>query len=680
MIVTFFRHVRHVSCDDERDLSWEEFARALSSRDVREDKNGPGFSPARFARPCPCCARPGGHRVDIGVVDVSALVLDLDRGEHFTDALLEVEAARVVESVRAARRAALLYTTHSHAPPDRCALRAVFPLDAPVPATEWSQFWRAAVELLGLPADPRSSNPSRFWYLPSCPPSRAPLAEVAVVAGPPLSVEDVRAARPRAVVAVPAPAAVPVVERGATAELLRRARERLARHGPAVQGRGGDQHTFAAAAILSRDFALSDDDAWRLLCEWNATCEPPWDLGDLRRKFTNAGRYATLREEGVERDLVELERYVSETYRPPRRQAVGPGAPVEVLSEMADRVLALADAPFTPTCFPRLDRALGGGLHAGSITVVVAGSGKGKTSFALQVAAHWSLRAPVVYYAAEMDPALHAARVVAQRLGAPWGDVIAGRVPRGDVERALAGLDVRFVRRAGDPAAAVRAALPGSGEPLVVIDYLQVLVDLGEARASVARAINAFRVLAEDSGAALLVLSQTSRAGARLLRDGGLDPEDAAATAAESAAIEQAAANVLAISFAARTDQDDHDVEVTVGKARFRGPSRVGFRFRGSTGAWVDVDEPPAPAAVRERRAAFLAEVLDHEAGRCGCSPGSVLTLRSLGRAPHGLPKNRARLREILDHHLRAGVLVEDRVLGIMTAARVTKNVTGGQF
>ncbi|WP_395819701.1 bifunctional DNA primase/polymerase [Archangium minus] len=77
----------------------------------------------------------------------------------------------------------------------------------------------------------------------------------------------------------------------ASPEVLEQAREALAQHGPAIVGQGGDTHTFMAAAILTHDFALTDDEAWPLLFEWNETCVPPWDETDLRAKLRGGGKY-----------------------------------------------------------------------------------------------------------------------------------------------------------------------------------------------------------------------------------------------------------------------------------------------------------------------------------------------------------------------------------------------------
>lgn len=62
---------------------------------------------------------------------------------------------------------------------------------------------------------------------------------------------------------------------------------------PAIQGSGGDAHTFRVACILVRDFNLSEGDALAALLDWNLACSPPWDVADLEAKIRNATRYGT---------------------------------------------------------------------------------------------------------------------------------------------------------------------------------------------------------------------------------------------------------------------------------------------------------------------------------------------------------------------------------------------------
>ena len=49
--------------------------------------------------------------------------------------------------------------------------------------------------------------------------------------------------------------------------------------------------TFRVCCRVVRGFALSDDEAFSVLREWNARCEPPWSERDLQEKVQNARRY-----------------------------------------------------------------------------------------------------------------------------------------------------------------------------------------------------------------------------------------------------------------------------------------------------------------------------------------------------------------------------------------------------
>lgn len=73
---------------------------------------------------------------------------------------------------------------------------------------------------------------------------------------------------------------------------VERARRYLANVPPAIEGEGGDAHTYRVACIVVNDFALSDSDALHVLLEWNQTCSPPWDERDIQRKIQHAKKYA----------------------------------------------------------------------------------------------------------------------------------------------------------------------------------------------------------------------------------------------------------------------------------------------------------------------------------------------------------------------------------------------------
>lgn len=72
---------------------------------------------------------------------------------------------------------------------------------------------------------------------------------------------------------------------------VRWARDYLEKADPAVEGDGGDAHTFRVAARV-RDLGVSEDTALGLMAAWNERCEPPWDPEELAIKVANAYRYA----------------------------------------------------------------------------------------------------------------------------------------------------------------------------------------------------------------------------------------------------------------------------------------------------------------------------------------------------------------------------------------------------
>ena len=69
-----------------------------------------------------------------------------------------------------------------------------------------------------------------------------------------------------------------------------RARKYVAQMPSAVSGKGGHDATFAVAMTLIHGFALSEIDAWPILLEYNARCQPCWSERELRHKLSEAGK------------------------------------------------------------------------------------------------------------------------------------------------------------------------------------------------------------------------------------------------------------------------------------------------------------------------------------------------------------------------------------------------------
>ncbi len=133
---------------------------------------------------------------------------------------------------------------------------------------------------------PSRSDKGPYRWVPGCAPWETPPAEC-----PPWLVARLgRAPAPKGPVPDGARGSFPP----ASAEVLAAAREALAQHGIAVDGMGGGLHTVHAAAILTHDFALTDEEAWPLFLEWNATCVPPWEPDELRERLSRGRKYGKL--------------------------------------------------------------------------------------------------------------------------------------------------------------------------------------------------------------------------------------------------------------------------------------------------------------------------------------------------------------------------------------------------
>jgi hypothetical protein len=96
----------------------------------------------------------------------------------------------------------------------------------------------------------------------------------------------------------PAPAPVPELtpqhsytSSGQGLSVAERAARYLERLDDAIEGQGGEKRTFHASCILMLGFAMTADEAWPVIAEWNQRkCVPPWDEPRLRRKLEEANK------------------------------------------------------------------------------------------------------------------------------------------------------------------------------------------------------------------------------------------------------------------------------------------------------------------------------------------------------------------------------------------------------
>lgn len=77
-----------------------------------------------------------------------------------------------------------------------------------------------------------------------------------------------------------------------------RARRYVAKMPAAVSGQGGHTRTFHVACVIVQGFALSGEDAWTVLCDYNERCAPPWTEVELRHKLEDALKAPSSKERG----------------------------------------------------------------------------------------------------------------------------------------------------------------------------------------------------------------------------------------------------------------------------------------------------------------------------------------------------------------------------------------------
>lgn len=184
-------------------------------------------------------------------------------------------------------------------------LVAPLPLDTPEAQATAVVWLRRLAQ--ALDADPQCAEVARVLRLPGTVNHKYdPPRPVALVSWAPEAVADLAALDawlPALVEPVrpPWPSAPTTPTPADTASVIDRVRAYLAATPPAIQGQGGDAHTYRVCCTIVRDFAVSPGEALSLLADWNARCVPPWTERELAEKIAHAERYgkAPL---GVKRD------------------------------------------------------------------------------------------------------------------------------------------------------------------------------------------------------------------------------------------------------------------------------------------------------------------------------------------------------------------------------------------
>jgi KaiC/GvpD/RAD55 family RecA-like ATPase len=238
-------------------------------------------------------------------------------------------------------------------------------------------------------------------------------------------------------------------------------------------------------------------------------------------------------------------------------------------------------------------------LMGGHLVVVIGGSGSGKSTFTLQIARHHAdTLGPTLLVSLELAGEEVAARIVSRECNVSWFAALRGVVSDGVMTRILDHDRIRIVDDFSVTPAHIRSHVlalqrefPGQ-LVLVVIDYVQILDAQGrDERERIKRAMEGLRTLAKELGVVFMLVSQSSRDGAKALRSGNAVGTEASATGAESSQIERAA--YVTFSLGEMTESANLDgpvvVDLSIGKTRFgRGDLVVPLEYDGRRGSWAE--------------------------------------------------------------------------------------------
>jgi hypothetical protein len=279
----------------------------------------------------------------------------------------------------------------------------------------------------------------------------------------------------------------------------------------AVSGENGHDRCFAVACKLVIDFALSQDDAFRIMWdEYNPRCDPEWTEKELWHKIDSASKQKGERGRLAGEDPAPWESNGKPTGKPPK---ISPtiGMLGELMAKLrrgeGDVLYAAGDTFGHFECGP------------GKVTILGAPPGAGKTAIAMQyVFAHLEADkdARVVIANAEMSFEVLMRRELTRRSGVPGKSLrfaTLNGMQMEDVEAAASSL-VPLVERIEvlmPPYSqeSLSGLLVGGKGRLLVVDYLQKFAGGDDPRIGVNQVMGVLRMLAHDAWGVLAMSSVT---------------------------------------------------------------------------------------------------------------------------------------------------------------------------
>ena len=154
----------------------------------------------------------------------------------------------------------------------------------------------------------RHAGGEHYEWCPGAAPWETPLVELPGRARAIVDAEDKRDADVMAAAKAAAEATLAANQNrsrsdGEEMSVPERARRYVAKMDYSIQGQHGSDRIFAVACVLVRDFALTEDEAWPILVEFNdVRAKPPWSVPELRRKIAEAIKVTAREQRGKLRD------------------------------------------------------------------------------------------------------------------------------------------------------------------------------------------------------------------------------------------------------------------------------------------------------------------------------------------------------------------------------------------
>lgn len=444
-----------------------------------------------------------------------------------------------------------------------------------------------------------------------------------------------------------------------------------ARLDQAVRGEG-EATTWIAISAIYHDFGLSVMDGREWLLAWNEKNKQPHTYRELTRQLTNIALKPHRNIRGYASDVDFAVPAMKALDTPPTR--------LEGLS-LAWRIPGIieeSNKPLFTTPFENLNKRLYGGFTSRSVNLLVAGTGKGKSSMAGVFAYHYATtHGPVIYYVGEMTPEQVAARIIGQQLKASWVDVLRAKVSEAEMYTIAQGVPLYFIRRtprAIEEIAAVYDVVvkehPGK-TPLLIVDYIQLLASGGkDMRMAMVEAVRDVQTFIETRDVCSLILSQSSRPNSKRIREGGGNAEDFNDVGAETSELERSASTVMVISYEAKDDVEIHEATMILAKGRMGGGARLGFKYNGKTGEWFGMAKPPASNALEETEMIIMSQLTVHTDHKCydGRPCGKPLTKYALSKpkGEHKITGHKDTISAAIESLKKAGLITVANGSGIL--------------